>query len=337
LDQAKRLATSPPPICEISDIITYGRPGTPMAAWGVDGGGPKNAQAIADLVAYILSIQLTPEEAQQQATEAIEAARATEGSCPQYMSCPGIAVTNAEETLAASREVLDEERVAIREALQMPGADDAALRRACEDLQADLPSNPNELDERQREQALACGTYLKAADDVDQDEAALAWALEWQRRRANVSDGQLVFEYACARCHTEGWSVFDPTVPPGDADSVDVLGLAGGGGGTGGGIGFNLRNGSEMARFGSDEEGGWQAQVDFVGAGSDPFKLYGDQGQGSGKMPGFAEMLTPDQLKQVVSYERYCLDVTTFDGVTPRCETPTAPRTPPTTTTIAGA
>ena len=55
------------------DIITYGRPGTPMQAWGVVGGGPKNDQSIADLVAYIESIQLTPEKSQQQATEALDA------------------------------------------------------------------------------------------------------------------------------------------------------------------------------------------------------------------------------------------------------------------------
>ena len=46
---------------EVEQIITYGRPGTPMQPWGVLGGGPKNEQTIADLVAYIESIQLTPD------------------------------------------------------------------------------------------------------------------------------------------------------------------------------------------------------------------------------------------------------------------------------------
>ena len=45
---------------EVNDIITYGRPGTPMQPWGVPGGGPKNVQSINDLVAYITSQQLTP-------------------------------------------------------------------------------------------------------------------------------------------------------------------------------------------------------------------------------------------------------------------------------------
>ena len=58
-------------VCDVTDIITYGRPGTPMQAWGVDGGGPKNDQSIQDLVAYIESIQLTPEQAQKQAADAL--------------------------------------------------------------------------------------------------------------------------------------------------------------------------------------------------------------------------------------------------------------------------
>ena len=48
---------------EVNDIITFGRPGTPMQAWGVLGGGPKNEQSINDLVAYITSRQLSPKQA----------------------------------------------------------------------------------------------------------------------------------------------------------------------------------------------------------------------------------------------------------------------------------
>jgi mono/diheme cytochrome c family protein len=44
----------------VYDIIDYGRAGTPMPAWGLDGGGPMNDSQMADLVAYIQSIQITP-------------------------------------------------------------------------------------------------------------------------------------------------------------------------------------------------------------------------------------------------------------------------------------
>ena len=50
-------------------IITYGRPGTPMQAWGVAGGGPKNAQSIQDLVAFLRTIQLKPDDDQGAADE----------------------------------------------------------------------------------------------------------------------------------------------------------------------------------------------------------------------------------------------------------------------------
>ena len=53
---------------EVTFILNYGRPGSPMSAWGLVGGGPMNAQQIETLVAYIKSIQIpredcSPEEA----------------------------------------------------------------------------------------------------------------------------------------------------------------------------------------------------------------------------------------------------------------------------------
>ncbi|MGQ0831238.1 MAG: c-type cytochrome [Microthrixaceae bacterium] len=56
---------------ELRDILTYGRPGTPMPAWGLDGGGPLTAQQLDELIAYIGSIQLTSDEAKAQIEAAI--------------------------------------------------------------------------------------------------------------------------------------------------------------------------------------------------------------------------------------------------------------------------
>jgi mono/diheme cytochrome c family protein len=49
---------------EVKDILTYGRPGTPMPAWGTLGGGPLTDQQLDELVAYLGSIQLPYKEAQ---------------------------------------------------------------------------------------------------------------------------------------------------------------------------------------------------------------------------------------------------------------------------------
>ena len=43
-------------------ILDYGRPGTPMAAWGGPGGGPLTTQQVDNLIDYLWSVQITPEE-----------------------------------------------------------------------------------------------------------------------------------------------------------------------------------------------------------------------------------------------------------------------------------
>jgi mono/diheme cytochrome c family protein len=167
---------------EVHDILVYGRPGTPMPPWGVDGGGPLNAQGISDLLAYLHEIQLTPAEAKEASTTALETAKAD-----------------------------------------------------------------------------------GAVDD----------------------EGKFLFEANCARCHTKGWSYRTVYEEP-DA-------LPGGGGSRG----PNLRDGATLRQF-PDEA----THVEFVTTGSDSEASYGVGGVGSGRMPGFGEMLTEDQIKAIVEYER---------------------------------
>jgi mono/diheme cytochrome c family protein len=47
---------------EVRYIIVYGRPGTPMSPWGLDGGGPMNDQQVTTLISYIASIQIPRED-----------------------------------------------------------------------------------------------------------------------------------------------------------------------------------------------------------------------------------------------------------------------------------
>lgn len=49
---------------EVRYILNYGRPFSPMPAWGTIGGGPLNEQQVDNLIAYMDSIQLEPEAAQ---------------------------------------------------------------------------------------------------------------------------------------------------------------------------------------------------------------------------------------------------------------------------------
>lgn len=82
---------------QLNEIITYGRPGTPMPAWGVKSGkGAKNAQSIHDLVNYIESLTTTPEKAQKRAGEMID----------EYKESAAELVTNKAAALAEARTAL---------------------------------------------------------------------------------------------------------------------------------------------------------------------------------------------------------------------------------------
>jgi len=112
------------------------------------------------------------------------------------------------------------------------------------------------------------------------------------------SDGFAAGAYACARCHTGGWSFGKP-------------GVAGGGG-----MGPNLTNGAAIRQFPFIDK-----QVEFVSAYPKMGISYGTNGWSSGRMGSFGYnpngsdplaaimspeqvMLTPDQIKAVVDYER---------------------------------
>ncbi len=56
---------------EVTFILTYGRPGSPMPAWGVDGGGPLNEQQVQNLVDYLDENTFDPSEVQAAAEEQI--------------------------------------------------------------------------------------------------------------------------------------------------------------------------------------------------------------------------------------------------------------------------
>lgn len=187
---------------EVQYIITYGRPGTPMSAWGVDGGGPLNAQQIDTLIAYLGSIQLPREDCDQ---------------------------TEADDPLCPT---------------------------------GHLPAETQQQIEQTARQSVEDGTYQSYGEALFNLELASG-------------------AFSCARCHTSGWSYGDPQ------ESGQ------------GGLGPNLTGGSTNAHFPDVAE-----MEDFISNGSENGVGYGEQGQGSGKMPGFGQMLTEDQIAAIVEYER---------------------------------
>ncbi|MGH9234466.1 MAG: c-type cytochrome [Acidimicrobiales bacterium] len=214
---------------EVEYIINYGRPFSPMPGWSAEAGtGPLDPQQISNLIDYLASIQLTPEEAQREAQVA----------------------------LATDLGLIEE------------GASDDEIDAAIEEIDYDDP---------------ATGAAI-----FSQDAAGGA--------------------YACARCHTRGWSIIqegEDAISPPDADLSDFAGFPDGSGA----FGPNLTNGLIPRQFASYEQ-----LVEFITTGSVDGEGYGRNGIGSGRMPGFGDnpnteevegdgMFTPEMIAALARYE----------------------------------
>jgi mono/diheme cytochrome c family protein len=71
-------------------ILTYGRPGTPMPAWGTAGGGALTDQQLDDLVAYLQSIQIPYTEARTQVEGGIRKQLGLSATAPIDYSDPRV-------------------------------------------------------------------------------------------------------------------------------------------------------------------------------------------------------------------------------------------------------
>ena len=188
---------------EVRFILNYGRPFSPMSAWGTVGGGPLTDQAVTTLIDYMKSIQI-PQE-------------------------------GCETTRAYYNPTCDTGR--------LPAANNADIMKEAQRLVDDK----------------VYGSLGEALFNLDLGSGA----------------------YSCARCHTKGWSYGDPQATGGGA------------------FGPNLTGGSSIRQFPKQSD-----MIDFIKAGSEYGKRYGEQGQGSGRMPGFGQLYTDEQIKLIVEYVR---------------------------------
>ena len=101
------------------------------------------------------------------------------------------------------------------------------------------------------------------------------------------TNGAAIFEGECARCHTKGWAYGEPEATAGGA------------------YGPSLLAGATLRQFPAVE--GDDGHIAFVGEGVEFGKSYGVRGvmgNESGGMPHFGQVLTPEQVRAVVEYER---------------------------------
>lgn len=188
---------------EVRFILNYGRPFSPMSAWGTIGGGPLTDQAVTTLIDYMKSIQIPQEGCAE--TRAYYNPTCSEGKLPKEKN---------DEIMAEAKRLVDEK---------------------------------------------VYGSIGEALFNLDLGSGA----------------------YSCARCHTKGWSYGDPQATGGGA------------------FGPNLTGGSSIRQFPSQKD-----MIEFIKAGSEYGKRYGEQGQGSGRMPGFGHVYTDEQVKLIVEYVR---------------------------------
>jgi mono/diheme cytochrome c family protein len=231
---------------QLTQIVTYGRPGTPMPAWGVvSGKGVLNEQGINDLVNYIESVKTNAVAAKKDADKALTAYKA-----------------EAVALVPAKQKELDQAQTDLTEGQANPQTTPAELTK----LQVDAQTAQSELD------------------------AAVAFRAEV----GDLSDGAILFRLNCARCHTKGWS-YHVTEPA----RTDLPPLPPQGSGA---YGPSLRDGSTQLQF--PGEAGVQQQFDWVALGVPANNQYGIRGISSGRMPHFSKVLTEEQIKAIVAYER---------------------------------
>ena len=190
---------------EVRFILNYGRPFSPMSAWGTVGGGPMNDQSIQTLIDYLKSIQIPQENCTESGTRSYYNPTCLDGKLP--------AATN-KDIMAEAQRLVD---------------------------------------------AGTYGSLGEALFNLDLNSGA----------------------YSCARCHTKGWSYGEPQTTGGGA------------------LGPNLTGGSTIRQFPNQTD-----MIEFLKVGSELGKRYGEQGQGSGRMPAFGQTYTDEQLKLIVEYVR---------------------------------
>jgi mono/diheme cytochrome c family protein len=165
--------------------------------------------------------------------------------------------------------------------------------------------------QRQAQEALATdlGLVDEGASD-DEIEAAIE-EIDYD----DPATGEAIFNleaaggaFACARCHTRGWSIIqegEDAITPPDADLSDFAGFPDGSGA----FGPNLTGGLIPRQFASYEQ-----LVEFITTGSVDGEGYGRNGIGSGRMPGLGDnpnteevegdgMLTPEMIAALARYE----------------------------------
>ena len=113
---------------------------------------------------------------------------------------------------------------------------------------------------------------------------------------AGASDGKILFDLHCARCHTPRWPGRGPAKLPNNGGTVMVEPGPDGAGRYGPAL-----NSVSLERLFPDIE----AHISFVSEGAADNVAFGEFARlGNYGMPGFKKVLIPDEIRKIVEYER---------------------------------
>ena len=113
---------------------------------------------------------------------------------------------------------------------------------------------------------------------------------------AEASDGKILFDLHCARCHTPRWPGRGSAQLPNNGGTVSVLPGPDGAGRYGPAL-----NSVSLERLFPDIED----HISFVSEGAADNVAFGEFARlGNYGMPGFKKALTPDDIRKIVEYER---------------------------------
>ena len=280
---------------EVRHILNYGRPPTPMQAWGAPGGGPLTTQQVDELIQYIQSIQLTPEQLQGEVLDGL--------------------VDQVRADVLAANSDLSDRLSAANDAVKAAGADEAAAEAAARQVAA-MEAELRETSEQ----------YIRALASPERGELLFNNGVYGCARCHTPRDS---WRFTGPESTPGGGPVPLAKGSPEEAEVVARLGslipayIPGGGA-----FGPNLTNGATLRQF--DTAAGHEG---FVTIGSQEGIGYGNfgQGDGGGQMPAFGVcvgdrdsgerspiygfctledgstrpgMLTADQIADIVAYER---------------------------------
>ena len=258
---------------EVLHVLNYGRNGV-MPAWGGPGGGPLTEQQLEYLIHYMRRVQIPESEIREIVDEGVE-----EGVA-EFLG------VDVDDDIAEVKAWLAEVADIVENARAMALADDPSLPGDAEAIRF-------------------AGLELLSSGEAPDSE------LYWDYGSILFNNPAAGGTYACARCHTLGWS-YDATVDGDDSRDGHVGPILDEYVNGGGFFGANLTGGTTLQQFASAE-----SHSSFIAQGQTIGQTYGEGGSGdTGQMPGwgpriddglgvtYPEVLTQDQIDAIVAFER---------------------------------